>query len=141
MSTRTRADDPEGMISASLVIVIVVATVVGALVGLLLGSATVDSRLTAIVAGFIATIVASIARYTILIRRAHGVVDGARIPAMLVANAAIASIAGSLAAHDLAELVRPHPSPFLLGALAGLLSAILTALLMIVYHNNPNPGR
>jgi len=136
-----RADYSEGTISASLVIVIVVGTVVGALVGLLLGWARIDARLTAIVAGFIASIAASAARYGILFRETHAGADIARIPAVLVANAAIASIAGSLAAHDLAELVRPFPSPFLLGAFAGLLSAILTALLMIVYHNNPYPRR
>ena len=32
-------------------------------------------------------------------------------------------------------------SPALLGALAGLLSAVLTALLMIAYHTHPDPRR
>jgi len=68
-------------------------------------------------------------------------VDEARIPTVLVVNAAIASIAGSLAAHDLMGFVGAQTSPALLGALAGLLSAVLMALLMITYHFNPDPRR
>ena len=60
---------------------------------------------------------------------------------MLIVNAAIASIAGSLAAHDLMGFVGAQTSPALLGALAGLLSAVLMALLMITYHSNPDPRR
>ena len=38
-------------------------------------------------------------------------------------------------------LVGAQTSPALLGALAGLLSAVLMALLMITYHSNPDPRR
>jgi len=134
------ADDPEGVVSASLVVVTVVAVVIGALVGLLLGEfLPPGSRFIAIPAGFIATIVAGIARYKLAALGAR--IDGARVPVVLLVNAAIASIAGSLAAHDLMGFVGAQISPGLLGALAGLLSAILTALLMITYHTNPNPRR
>jgi hypothetical protein len=131
--------DPEGLVSASLVVVILVATVIGAVVGLLLGEfLPPGSRWIAIPAGFIATVAASIARYKLIgVRR--GGVDEARIPAVLVVNAAIASVAGSLTAHDLMGYVGAQASPALLGALAGLLSAVLTALLMITYHTHPNP--
>jgi len=132
--------DPGGLVSASLVVVILVATVIGAVAGLLLGEfLPPGSRWIAIPAGFIATVVASIARYKLIgVRR--GGVDEARVPAVIVVNAAIASIAGSLTAHDLMGFVGAQASPALLGALAGLLSAVLTALLMITYHSNPNPG-
>lgn len=60
---------------------------------------------------------------------------------MLVINAAIASVAGSLAAHDLIGFVGAQTSPGLLGALAGLLSAVLMALLMITYHAHPSRRR
>ena len=133
--------DPEGRISASLVVVILVATVIGAVVGLLLGEFLPSgSRWIAIPAGFIATVVAAIARYKLLgVRR--GGVDEARVPAVIVVNAAIASVAGSLTAHDLMGYVGAQASPALLGALAGLLSAVLTALLMITYHTHPGPDR
>jgi len=130
------ADDPEGLVSASLIVVTVVAVAIGAAVGLLLGAFfPPGSRLIAIPAGFVATVVAGTARYKLVALGAR--VDPARIPVVLVICAAIASIAGSLAAHDLMGFVGAQTSPSLLGALAGLLSAMLTALLMITYHTNP----
>ena len=142
LTTPVLREAPEGVISASLVIVTLVATAVGAVIGLLLGGfLPPGSRLIAIQAGFIATVVASIARYKLVALGARADVDEARIPMVLVANAAIASIAGSLAAHDLMGFVGAQTSPALLGALAGLLSAVLTALLMIAYHINPDPRR
>ena len=128
-------DDPEGLVSASLIVVMVVAVVIGAVMGLLLGELfPPGSRFIAIPAGFIATVVAGMARYKLVALGAR--VDAARIPVVLVVYAAIASIAGSLAAHDLMGFVGAQTSPGLLGALAGLLSAMLTALLMITYHTN-----
>ena len=133
---------PEGVISASLIVLIVVAIAIGASVGLLLGAfLPPGSRLIAIPAGFAATVVASIARYKLVALGARAGVDEARIPMVLVVNAAIASIAGSLAAHDLMGFVGAGTSPSLLGGLAGLLSAVLMALLMITYHSNPKARR
>jgi hypothetical protein len=130
---------PEGVISASLIVLMLVAMIIGAVVGLLLGAfLPPGSRFIAIPAGFIATVVASIARYKFPGLGARAGVDEARIPRVLVVNAAIASIAGSLAAHDLMGFVGAQTSPALLGALAGLLSAVLMALLMITYHANPS---
>ena len=96
------------------------------------------TRVLAIVAGFTATIVASIARYKVFFLRRRKDVDEARIPMVVVVNAAIASIAGSLAAHDLMGIASDQISPSLMSAIAGLLSAILMALLMITYHSSPN---
>jgi len=56
-----------------------------------------------------------------------------------VTYAAIASIAGSLAAHDLFRYMHEDVGIGFLGALAGLLSAILMAMLMITYHMNSQP--
>jgi hypothetical protein len=132
---------PGGTISASLIILVLVACAIGAAVGLLLGGALPNTRSIAIAAGFTATIVASIARYKLVFLGARAGADEATIPMVLVVNAAIASIAGSLAAHDLMGFVGADTSPSVLGALAGLLSAVLMAMLMITYHSNPNPGR
>jgi len=130
----------EGVISANLIILIVVACVIGAAVGLALGGALAGTRTLAIAAGFIATVLASIARYKLVFLGAGRGADEARIPMVLVVNAAIASIAGSLAAHDLMGLAGADASSVLLGVLAGLLSAILMAMLMITYHANPDPS-
>lgn len=132
---------PEGVVSASLIILVLVASAIGAGVGLLLGGALPGTRAVAITAGFTATVVASIARYKLVFLGADKGVDEAKVPMVLVVNAAIASIAGSLAAHDLMGFASGQLSPALLGALAGLLSAVLMAMLMITYHSNPAPRR
>lgn len=130
-----------GIISASIIVLVLVAAAIGAIVGLLLGGVDgFGTRTIAIAAGFIATIVASIARYKVVFLGAGAGADESRIPMVLVVNAAIASIAGSLAAHDLYSVVGVTGYG-MLGALAGLLSAVLMAMLMITYHMNPYPGR
>lgn len=129
----------QGVISASIIIIVLVATVIGAIVGVLLDGISPGTRTLAIAAGFIATVLASIARYKVVFLGAGAGVDESRVPTVLVVNAAIASIAGSLAAHDLANSMDASISSVFLGALAGLLSAVLMALLMITYHTNPNP--
>jgi hypothetical protein len=130
-----------GVISASIIVLILVAAAIGAIVGLGLGGIEgLGSRTIAIAAGFVATIVASIARYKVVFLGAGQGADESRVPMVLVVNAAIASIAGSLAAHDLYAVVGVTGYG-MLGALAGLLSAVLMAMLMITYHMNPYPGR
>lgn len=130
-----------GVISASIIVLILVAAAIGAIVGLVLeGVLPQGNRVLAIVAGFIAVIVASIARYKVVFLGAGQGVDETRVPMVLVVNAAIASIAGSLAAHDLWGFGGLSGAG-VLGALAGLLSAVLMAMLMITYHTNPSPGR
>ena len=124
--------------SASLIILVLVGLAVGGGVGVLLEGMMPGTRVLAIVAGFTATIVASIARYKVFFLRRRKDVDEARIPMVVVVNAAIASIAGSLAAHDLMGIASDQISPSLMSAIAGLLSAILMALLMITYHSSPN---
>ena len=132
---------PEGVVSASLIILIVVAGAIGAGVGLLLSGVLTETRLIAIAAGLAATVIASIARYKLVFLGAHAGADEAKIPMVLVVNAAIASIAGSLAAHDLIGFIGSQMSPGMLGAVAGLMSAVLMAMLMITYHTNPSPRR
>lgn len=123
-----------GVISASLIILILVAAAVGAVVALVLNE-MVGPRLLAILSGLVGAIVASIARYRLVFRGAGAGHDEARIPGVLLVNVAIASIAGSLAAHDVATYANVL-EPVVMGGLAGLFSAILMALLMITFHSN-----
>jgi hypothetical protein len=133
------AEKSPGSVSASLIIVIIVAAAIGAVIALILQGAGLSTRAIAIISGFIATIIASIARYKILFLGAGKGPDDSRIPSVVVTYAAIASIAGSLAAHDLFRYMHEDVGIGFLGALAGLLSAILMAMLMITYHMNSQP--
>ena len=98
------AEKSPGSVSASLIIVIIVAAAIGAVIALILQGAGLSTRAIAIISGFIATIIASIARYKILFLGAGKGPDDSRIPSVVVTYAAIASIAGSLAAHDLSAI-------------------------------------
>lgn len=127
-------------ISMSIIVLVLIATAIGALVGLALDGVLPGTRTLAITAGLIATVIASIARYKLVFLGAGVGVDEKKVPVVLIVNAAIASIAGSLAAHDLAGLIASPPSSVIVGTFAGLLSSVLMALLMITYHNNPRPA-
>ncbi len=133
------ADKAPGIISASLIIVILIATAIGALVALFLAGIVTGTRTLALISGFVATILASIARYKILFLGAGKGADESKIPGLVLTYAAIASIAGSLAAHDVFGFIVTDASLTMLGALAGLFSAILMAMLMITYHTTARP--
>lgn len=135
------ASGGDGLISASILIIVLIAVAIGALVGLALEGVIPGTRSLAVLAGFIATVIASIARYKVVFLGAGAGPDESRVPMVLVINAAIASIAGSLAAHDLVNEVGGSGSSVFLGALAGLFSGVLMVMLMITYHTNPGPLR
>jgi hypothetical protein len=124
------------MTSANLLIVLLVGTVVGALVGLGLGGLFANQWYLAIVAGFIATIVGGIAR-DFVVRRGGGLgPDSSRMPALVLIYSAVASLARSSAAMEVAQQSEVSASVWI-GTLAGLFSAILMAMLMITYYTNP----
>ena len=125
-----------GVASASLVVVFVVSTGIGAMTGLALGGWMAPALL-AIIAGFLGTVVASIVRYTLLVH-AWGIagVEDTGTPVTVVSYAAVASLAGSLAADRIALLVGQMPS-VVIGGLAGLLSSVLFGLLMLTYRLTP----
>ena len=122
-----------GATTLSLLVVLIVGTVVGALVGLVLGGTITHGSLLAIVAGLIATIAATTARNTLVFRKIRVGPNNSAIPTIVLVYAGIASLVGSLAGLELAMLLH-EPFPVWIGALAGLLSSILMALLMITYH-------
>ncbi|MCC7253377.1 hypothetical protein [Hyphomicrobium sp.] len=129
-----------GVISMSIIILVLIATAIGAVVGVALDGVLPGRRSLAIIAGLLATVVASIARYKLVFLGAGVGADERKVPLVLVVNAAIASIAGSLAAHDLAGFIADPPSSVIIGTFAGLLSAVLMALLMITYHASTSPA-
>ena len=124
------------MTSANLLIVLIVGTVVGALTGLGLGSFFGNQLYLAILAGFLGTIIGGMARNFIMARGSGAGPDTSRTPSLVIVYSAIASLAGSSAAMEVAQQSQVSASVWI-GALAGLFSAILMALLMITYHTNP----
>jgi hypothetical protein len=125
-----------GAVSAGLIVLILVAAAIGAIVALVLQNTGLGPRTVAIISGFLATIAASVARYKVVFLGAGKGPDESRIPSVVLIYSAIASIAGSLAAHDVHLTLHGDTVAPLLGALAGLFSAILMAMLMITYHTN-----
>ena len=123
------------MTSASLLIVLVVGTVVGALTGLVLAG-VVDGLLLTFIAGLLGTIIAAVARNMIMARGPGAGPDDSKTPVLVIIYSAIASLAGSSAAIEVARLSEVS-APVWLGTLAGLFSTILLAMLMIAYHTNP----
>jgi len=126
------------MTSANLLIVVLVGAVVGALTGLALGG-TLSGFYLAVVAGFLGTIVAGIARNEIMKRSGSGP-DDSKIPNLVLVYSAVASLGGSSLADELVRLGGIDSSIWL-GTLAGLFSCILLAMLMITYYMNPETGK
>jgi hypothetical protein len=126
------------MTSANLLIVVLVGAVVGALTGLALGG-TLTGFYLAVVAGFLGTIVAGVARNEIMKRSGSGP-DDSKIPNLVLVYSAVASLGGSSLADEIVR-IGGIDSPVWLGTLAGLFSCILLAMLMITYYMNPETGR
>ena len=140
------------MPSVNLLIVLIVGSVVGAFTGLAIGGLVPDLYL-AMIAGVLATIVAGIVRNTImthvgpapnlagihqlLIIYSSVAVDR-RIPVRVIIYSAIASLAGSTAAVQVATL-NGLTSSVLIGTLAGVFAGALMAILMMAYDINPRP--
>jgi uncharacterized membrane protein YeiH len=123
------------MTSASLLIVLFVGTVVGAVTGLVVGAGFGLDGL-AVLAGFLGAIAGVIIRNFLIAKGAGVGPDDSKTPVLVVVYAIIASLAGSLAAKEVLD-VSELSAPVGIGALAGLFSAILLAMLMITYHTNP----
>jgi hypothetical protein len=128
---------PEGIISASLLVVVLVATLGGAVTGLTVGDAVSPVAL-AVLSGLIGTLAAGVVRNTLLIS-AWGVagVEDVGTPLVVLAYGAVASLAGSLSAFQLMMAANAPIWPALTGALAGLLSAGLMGLLIVTYRMQP----
>jgi hypothetical protein len=92
-----------------------------------------------IVAGFLATIIAAVVRNTIMTRVSTKALDISSVPILVIVYAALATLAGSTAAVEVAQASQLD-SPVWIGALAGLFSSLLTALLIKIYYIDPETG-
>jgi hypothetical protein len=143
----------EGMASVDLLIVVLVGSAVGAFTGMAIGGLIPDLYL-AMIAGVLATIVAGIVRNAIMTRVGaepgssgtpalmmvySAVAIDRRIPLRVLMCSAVASLAGSAAAVQIAS-VGEVTSAVLIGTLAGLFAGILMAMLIMVYDMKPQPS-
>jgi hypothetical protein len=125
------------MTSANLLIIVLIGLVVGAMMGLALHG-ILDGLYLAVVASFVATVIACAIRNTIMVP-GSGAPDESRMPIVVSVFSIVASLAGSAAATEVARHSHHQMSPSIwIGALAGLFSSILMAMLMIVHHLNPD---
>ena len=141
MSQSTRT--PTGGVSASVLIVVLVGLASGAVFGLLVGQIIAEPALVAVMASFLAIVVAFALRYFTISSGAGAAFPGggtAAVPSVLFINSEIASIFGGLAAHGLLTVASPPHRPFVTGAVAGLFGGILMALLMISYYTARGEG-
>jgi hypothetical protein len=146
------------MASISVIIVLIVGSAVGAFTGLAIGGLVPELYL-AMIAGVLATIGAGFVRNTIMTRMGlepdssgtrpvlmmiySAVAIDRRIPLRVIMYSAVASLAGSVAAVQIAA-VGEVTSSVLVGTLAGLFAGTLMAMLMLVYDmrlrsSPPNP--
>lgn len=132
---------PQGVTSASLIVIILVASAVGAVVGGVLGQVGLDVVPLAIISGFVATVAAVVVRNELINRLSGAGPDDFRIPMVVAVYAVIASLAGSLAGKEILDNMGGEYSPVWIGTVAGLVSAILMSLLMITYHMYPESRR
>lgn len=130
---------PEGVTSASLIIIILVAAAVGAAVGGMLGP-NFDVVPLAIISGFIATVVAVLVRNELINRLSGAGPNDFKIPMVVAVFAVVASLAGSLAGKELLDDMGGSYSPVWVGTVAGLASALLMSMLMITYHMEVRRG-
>ena len=124
---------PEGVTSASLIIIILVAAAVGAAVGGMLGP-NFDPPVLSVISGFIATVVAVLVRNELINRLSGAGPNDFKIPLVVAVFAVVASLAGSLGGKEILDDVGGTYSPVWVGTVAGLASAILMSMLMITYY-------
>ncbi len=124
------------MTSASLLIVLIVGTAVGALTGLAIGT-SLGALSVAIIAGFLGTVAGAVVRNFIISRGAGKGPDDSKTPMLVIVYAAIASLAASAGALELAQRSDLGDTRIWIGTLAGLFAAIVMAMLMIAYHTKP----
>jgi uncharacterized membrane protein YfcA len=130
------------MIAVNVLIVLGLCAVVGAFTGLVLGG-LFDPVYLAIIAGFLATVVAIAARnikIPQLVVLYSALAIESRISPQVTICAIIASLIGSLAAVQVATMIGTTLSP-VLGALAGLFSGILMAMIVMLSERSPTRGK
>jgi len=112
-----------GVVSASVLAMILAGLVSGALVALMFGGLLASQLVLAIVCAFVAAILALVIGYFILGRN----VELALPSSVVIWNIVIASLIGGLAGQELSVDLREPAALPLVGALSGVLASLLVA--------------
>jgi hypothetical protein len=117
-------------VSASVFGMLLAGVVGGGVVGLVLGSVLANQIVLAILCAFIGAVLGLVIGYAVLGRDAR-----VSLPSGLITwNVIVTSLFGGLAGHELSIDLRDSPPSPLVGALSGLLAAILIASFAITIH-------
>jgi hypothetical protein len=117
-----------GLVSASIIVMVVIGAFGGGFVGLILGTMLNSQLSLAIVAAFAAVIVAFIARHI-----AFGSQEQILFPPLTLLHIIISALVGGLAGHELAVDLREPPASGLIGGISGLLAAVLYSCFVITF--------
>ena len=110
-------------VSASVLGMLLAGVVSGGVVGLVLDGVLANQVVLAVVCAFIAAVLGIVIVYTVLGRGVQ-----VSLPSgVVIWNVIIASLFGGLAGHELSVDLRDPPASPLIGALSGVLAAILIA--------------
>jgi uncharacterized membrane protein YeaQ/YmgE (transglycosylase-associated protein family) len=119
-----------------MLLAIVVGIVAGAITGGIVNTFLENGIWLAIIAGLVGVGVADIARHLVVRAMPAGprkTIDDMTLPVSIRLLALVAGAVGGLAGHLVALQTGDDPSAWVTGALAGLVGAILMAILMLTY--------
>ncbi len=119
-----------GVITTSAFAMLLAGLFSGGIVGLVLGSVVASQIALAFVCALIAAVLALLVGYAILGHRVQLTLP----PGVIVLNVIISSSLGALAGHELSVDLRDPPATSLVGALSGVLAAVLIVSFVITIY-------
>ena len=123
-----------GVITASVFAMLLAGVVSGGVVGLVLGGVLTSQIAVAFICAFIGAILALVIGNAILGRDAHFALP----PGVMIWNVIIALWLGTLGGHELSVDIRDPPATPLVGALSGVLAAVLIGSFVITIYTRRN---
>lgn len=110
-----------GLVSMSVLVIMLVGTISGAVVGLIISGHLTNQVVLAIICALVAAILALTAGHRTLGRD----LSISLPPGVVLWNVAIATLIGGLAGHELSVDLRDPPAPVLVGGVSGVLTSVL----------------
>ena len=127
-----------GLVSMSILVIMLVATISGAVVGLIISGHLTNQVALAIICAFVAAILALTAGRRTLGRDLRVSLP----PGVVLWNVAVATLIGGLAGHELSVDLRDPPAPVLVGGVSGILTSVLivsfVVTILMLRHSLPD---
>ena len=123
-----------GIVSATVIVMLVTGAFGGGLIGLILGSMLTSQLWLAIIAAFAGVIIAAIVRHVAFGSRGQLPFP----PPLSFLHVIVSSLIGGLAGHELAVDLREPPPSGLIGGISGVLAAVLFSsfVITLLYGKN-----